>query len=212
MRRGIGLLAAGLVVLAGVGCGAQPGVTSSSPARLGIKAEGAWIRTTDGASNQMMTALFLTIANPTGDDVVLKSAACDDAGRAEVHEMVSKDGKMVMQEAKDGVLVKAGTHEHLKPGGNHIMLMQLKRRLPVGDQSRCTLTLSNGTTLDVLAPVKVYTEEEDHYHEWQTASPSAMSSSAMSPSGMSSRTPMPGATISGTSKPTMVQPTAGASS
>lgn len=197
MRRGMGVGVAALVGLAAVGCGAQ-GAPVATPSMLGIGAEGAWVRTTDGSQNPMMTALFLTIANPTKDDVVLKSANCADAGKTEIHEMVSKDGKMVMQEAPNGVTVKAGTHEHLKPGGNHVMLMQLKKKLPVGEQVTCTLTFDNGKTLEVLAPVKVYTEEEDHYHEWQTASPSGMA------------TPKPG--MSGTGMPTMVSPTAATAS
>ena len=44
------------------------------------------------------------------------------------------------------------------------MLMMLKKELPIGDEVTCTLKFSDGVTKEVKAPVKEFTEEEDHYH------------------------------------------------
>lgn len=153
-------------------------VAGCAPSTTGAKApsvivENPWIRTTDGAKDTTMTALFATLTNPGSADITLTKADCSEvAGMTQIHEMVMVDGKMVMQEAKGGAIVPKESHLHMKPGGYHVMLMQLKKQLPVGGEAKCTLTFSDGVTKDVTAPVKVFTEEEDHYH---TPMPSATS-------------------------------------
>jgi len=63
-----------------------------------------------------------------------------------------------------GVTVPAGSHAHLSPGGDHIMLMSLKHPLTPGDEVPLTLKFSDNTTHDLKVPVKAFTEEEEHYH------------------------------------------------
>lgn len=149
-----------LSLLALVGCSTTPAATAP-----GVIIENPWVRTTDGAKDMTMTALFASISNPGSTDITLTSADCSEvAGMTQIHEMVMVDGKMVMQEAKGGAVVPKESHLHLKPGGFHVMLMKLKKALPVGTEVSCTLSFSNGETKSVKAPVKVFTEEEDHYH------------------------------------------------
>ncbi len=128
--------------------------------------EDPWVRTTEGATDPSMTALFFSAVNPGEKPNTLTKADCSSvAGKTEIHEMVKgDDGKMVMQEDKDGLEIAPGTHEHLKPGGHHVMLMMLKKPLAIGDEVTCTLTFSTGDPITVTAPVKKFTEEEDHYH------------------------------------------------
>jgi copper(I)-binding protein len=158
---GVAVAVLGLVL---AGCAAQSAspATGTDAARLSV--EGPWVRTTTGAKDTTMTAAFLTVVNPGDADVRLMGADCADAGMVQLHEMVEQDGTKVMQEATDGVVVPAGSHLHLTPGGYHIMLMQLKRAFAVGDQVALTLRFSDGRTLEVTAPVKEFVEEEDHYH------------------------------------------------
>ena len=113
-----------------------------------------------------MTALFVNMTNPTSEDITLMSADCGDvAGMVEVHEMAMVDGGMVMRKAEGGILVPKESHEHLAPGGPHVMLMELAGELPAGGQEvSCTLTFDNGQEIDVVAPVKEFTEEQDTYH------------------------------------------------
>lgn len=125
-----------------------------------------WVRTTDGAKMPEMTALFVSLTNPSDEDRVLVSADCGDiAGKVEIHEMVKVDGQMVMRKAEDGVTVKAGKHEHLAPGGPHVMLMDLTRELAAGSEElNCTLEFDDGQSIALVAPVKEFTEEQDTYH------------------------------------------------
>lgn len=137
-----------------------------------VLAADAWVRTTEGAKRADMTAVFVNLTNPSGEDRVLTGADCGDVAKStELHEMVKRDGQMVMQEAKDGIKIPAGGHEHLAPGGPHIMLMGLTRQLPAGSEElTCTLTLDNDQRIEITAPVKQFTEEQDTYH---THAPSA---------------------------------------
>jgi copper(I)-binding protein len=159
------LLPALLLALLLAGCGAGTG-TSGSPAAQapGPVVEDAWVRTTDGAKDTSMTAAFLTVTNPGDADIRLVSASTDVAGVVQLHEMVDSGGTKVMQEAAGGITVPAGSHVHLAPGGYHVMLMALKRALPVGEEVPLALTFADGTTVTVTAPVKEFVEEEDHYH------------------------------------------------
>lgn len=174
MRRVVAALVT-VLALVSAGCAAASPTSGEAPQ---LSVEGPWVRTTTGAKDTTMTAAFLTIVNPGDADVRLVGAECKDAGMTQVHEMVEQDGKMVMREAADGLVVPAGSHLHLTPGGAHVMLMHLERAFAVGDEVAFTLRFADGRTLEVTAPVKEFVEEEDHYH---SPSPS-MSPSASTPS------------------------------
>lgn len=173
MRRMLTVLGTA-IVLAMAGCAATPVATTSAPDGPRLSVESPWVRTTTAARDTTMTAAFLTIVNLGDADVRLVGADCADAPMVQVHEMVMSGDSMVMQEAKDGLVVPAGSHLHLTPGGPHIMLMQLRKEFAVGDQVALTLRFSDGSTLAVTAPVKEFVEEEDHYH---SPSPTPTSSS-----------------------------------
>lgn len=166
--------ALGMVV--GLGALAACSSKASSSSDPPILVEDAWVRTTDGATDITMTAAFMTLVNPSDANVSLVGASTSVAGVSQVHEMVKgADGKSVMQEAKNGAVIPAGSHLHLTPGGYHVMLMMLKQKLPVGTEVTLELKFSNGTSKTVTAPVKVFTEETDHYHTPVASAPASMS-------------------------------------
>ena len=148
-------------LLGACGSNATQQVAVSTP---GILVEDAWVRETTGAKDTTMTAAFLSLTNPGDTDVKLTSATSPIAGVVQLHEMATQDGKMVMREKPGGITVPAGSHTHLSPGGDHIMLMSLKRPLKPGDEVPLTLKFSDNTTHDLKVPVKAFTEEEEHYH------------------------------------------------
>lgn len=140
--------------------------SSSASDDPGVLAADPWIRATTGTERPDMTALFVNLTNPTSEDVALIGADCGDvAGMYQIHDMVTADGEMVMQEAPDGLVVPAESHLHLAPGGPHVMLMRLTQDLPVGStEITCDLEFDNGQQIEVTAPVKEFTEEQDTYH------------------------------------------------
>lgn len=148
-------------LFAGCSSGSAPTPIAAPTAHLSV--EGAWVRTTTGAKDTSMTAAFMTLVNPGEATVQLTSVECPGADIAQLHEMVMRTGKMVMQEVKGGISIPAGSNTHLTPGGYHIMLIKLQQGFAVGDRVSLTLHFSDGGSLVVQVPVKQYVEE-DHYN------------------------------------------------
>lgn len=177
MRSTTGRLAAGvgtlLLVLTAAGCG------NDSPAAqgtdlTGIQITDGWVRATVGTEDPTMTAAFMDIKNFDEEPVTVTGASTPAAMKTEIHEMVmGEDGAMVMQQIQGGLVVKPDGHQHLAPGGNHIMLMGLTDELAGGDEVTLTVEFDNGDSQEVTLPVKEFTEEEGSYDHSHSPSPSS---------------------------------------
>ncbi|MEZ7829783.1 MAG: copper chaperone PCu(A)C [Brachymonas denitrificans] len=104
---------------------AQADVTVSDP----------WVRGTVPA--QRATGAFMRLQ--ADQDLRLVAASSPVAGVAEIHEMVMQDNVMKMRRV-DGIALGKGKPLELKPGGYHVMLMDLKQPLKAGEQVPLTLT------------------------------------------------------------------------
>ena len=104
---------------------AQADVTVSDP----------WVRGTVPA--QRATGAFMRLQ--ADQDLRLVAASSPVAGVAEIHEMVMQDNVMKMRRV-DGIALGKGKPLELKPGGYHLMLMDLKQPLKAGEQVPLTLT------------------------------------------------------------------------
>lgn len=113
----------------------------------------AWVRGTVAA--QKATGAFMTLQ--ASADMRLVGASSTVAAVTEVHEM-RMDGDVMKMRPIDGLDLPADTPVALKPGGYHIMLMNLKAPLEAGQSVEITLTLedANGksATQTVEAPVR----------------------------------------------------------
>jgi copper(I)-binding protein len=103
-----------------------------------IQVEGAWLRAT--VAGQQGTGGFMKLR--AGVPVRLVGVSSPVAGVAELHEMKLEDGVMRMRPLA-GLDIPAGTTVELKPGGNHLMLMDLKQPLARGTTVPLTLHLRN---------------------------------------------------------------------
>jgi periplasmic copper chaperone A len=104
-----------------------------------VKIEGAWVRT--AVTGQSGTGGFMKLTAPA--NMKLVAVASPVAGIGEVHEMKMEGSVMKMAEVKGGLELPAGKTVELKPGGFHLMLMDLKQSLKVDSQVPVTLTFSN---------------------------------------------------------------------
>lgn len=170
--RAVGAALTIVIGLAVSGCGSAEDPPSSTG---GIEVSGTWVRATTGATDSTMTGAFMEISNSSASSVRLVSASSPAARMVQVHTTVMRDGSMMMEELKDGLEVKAGSHAHLRPGGNHVMLMGLKGPLTAGEEVTLRLVFSDGTSQTLTVPVKEFTEEEDHYDPSMTPSPTSTS-------------------------------------
>jgi periplasmic copper chaperone A len=129
----------------------------------------AWIRGT--VAQQKATGMFAQITSVQGAKLVAASSPV--AGVVEIHEM-SMDGNVMKMRAVPSLPLPAGKPVELKPGGFHIMLMDLKQPLKAGDAVPVVLVVegSDGkrSNVDVKATVRALSsaagakEHEGHDH------------------------------------------------
>ena len=117
-----------------------------------VKVENAWARAT--VQGQKGTGAFMNITAKEGTRLVGVSSPV--AGVAEVHEMKLENDIMKMR-AVPVLDLPAGQTVRLKPGGYHVMLMDLKAPLAKDSTVPVTLRFKNAkgveSTLDLVLPV-----------------------------------------------------------
>lgn len=101
-----------------------------------VEVKDAWVRA--AVPGQSGTGAFMNITAKEGAKLVGVSSPV--AGVAEVHEMKMENDIMRMR-AIPALDLPAGKTVALKPGGFHVMLMELKQALPQGSSVPLTLTL-----------------------------------------------------------------------
>ena len=69
--------------------------------------------------------------------------------RVEVHEMATVEGVMKMRPVKDGLEIKPGQSVELKPGGLHLMMLDLKQQLQQGQRVKGTLVFEKAGKVDI---------------------------------------------------------------
>ncbi len=128
------------------------GSPSQSAALTGdaIRVETPVIRPAGAGQN---SAAYLTVVNPTAQDDRLLSVSGDIAAAIEIHETTNDNGVMRMHPHGDGFPLPAGSILDLKPGGKHVMLMNLTEPLVSGQQITLTLTFEKAGQIDVAIPV-----------------------------------------------------------
>jgi periplasmic copper chaperone A len=99
----------------------------------------AWIRTS--VPGQKATGAFMSITSKT--DLKLVSISTPVAGVAEVHEMKMDGDIMRMRAVAGGLDLPAGKTVELKPGGYHVMLMDLKAALTKDSAIAMTLVFKD---------------------------------------------------------------------
>jgi len=97
----------------------------------------AWSRATPGGAK--VAGGYLTIENKGAAADRLVSVSADIAGKAEVHEMAMDNGVMKMRPLDKGLVVDPGKTVKLAPGGNHLMLQELKGPFKEGEKVPVTL-------------------------------------------------------------------------
>ncbi len=100
-----------------------------------VEVQNAWARAT--VQGQKASGAFMTLTAQTPGRLV--SVSSPVAGVAEVHEMKMEGDVMKMRALANGLELPAGKPVELKPGGYHVMLMDLK--LPLQKDTTIPVTL-----------------------------------------------------------------------
>ncbi|NKN37878.1 DUF1775 domain-containing protein [Agrobacterium sp. a22-2] len=123
-----------------------------APAKIGdVELSGGFTRAM--LPGQPVGGGFVTIHNAGAADDRLVSAESPSAGRVEIHEMVMQNDVMKMRQLNDGVAVPAGTTVELKPGGLHLMFMDVKKPFVEGETVDLKLTFEKAGTVDLVLPI-----------------------------------------------------------
>ncbi len=101
-----------------------------------------WARETIG--EVAISAGYVRIDNGTGASVRLIGAETPAAGRVEIHNVIDDNGVMRMREVTGGLEIPAGGGVELRPGGYHLMLLDLARPLRSGETIPVTLRFDAG--------------------------------------------------------------------
>ncbi|MDR3497395.1 MAG: copper chaperone PCu(A)C [Ancalomicrobiaceae bacterium] len=111
---------------------------------------------------------YLIVINKAATADRLVSAASDVAGKVELHQMAVKDGVMTMQPLPDGVAIPANGKVEFKPGGYHVMFIDLKAPFKKGNKVKVHLTFEKAGATDVDFEVAGVGEtapaDPDHMH------------------------------------------------
>ena len=114
-----------------------------------IKVENAYTRAT--APGQQVAGGFLKIENKGGADQLI-SASSPAAGEVQLHEMAMDGNVMKMRQVKD-IPVPANGSVELKPGGLHLMFMNIKAPLAAGETVPVKLKFAKAGEVEVKMPV-----------------------------------------------------------
>ena len=166
-----------------VACGGDSESSDATPpasVQVGVEIAGAWARTSP--MEVTLGAAYMTITSDVDDELTDVSVDPSIAATAEIHEMVMAEmsdtssdttmamssdttmamssdttmsmgsGEMVMQEV-ESIAIPAGETVELKPGGYHIMLIDLVAPLELGQEFDIVLTFANAGEVTVTVVV-----------------------------------------------------------
>ena len=125
----------------------------AAPALAQVTVADPWVRGT--VAQQRATGAFMKLTAPNGARLV--EVRSPVAGVVEIHEMTLDNNVMRMRQVPM-LDLPAGKAIELKPGGYHVMLMDLKQPMKAGESVPITLVFEDKDkkrqTVEVQAPVR----------------------------------------------------------
>ncbi len=113
-----------------------------------LKVEDAWVRAT--VPSQHATGVFMRLTSAAPARLVAVESTV--AKHTEVHEMAMQDDVMKMRQVA-AIDLPAGQPVDLKPGGYHVMLIDLADQVKVGDAVALTLVVEDANHQQRRVPV-----------------------------------------------------------
>ncbi|MBV1694390.1 MAG: DUF1775 domain-containing protein [Hyphomicrobiales bacterium] len=126
---------------------------AAAPVKAGtLTIEGAWSREPQPGSR--VSGGFVKITNTGTMPDRLVEASVAFAKRVELHEMAVVDGVMRMRELAKGIEIAPGASVELKPGGLHLMFMEITERPRAGQPVTATLVFEKAGKVEVTFTVQ----------------------------------------------------------
>ncbi len=122
----------------------------------------AWARATPpNASNG---AVYMTLQNDSPVNDLLQGVETPVAKVVELHSITEEKGMMFMHPVQNISIPAHGTAV-LKPGSNHMMLVDLKEQLKVGNHIDLILKFRHAGEIKLKVPVQKNQEDMHEHHE-----------------------------------------------
>ncbi|GJE12811.1 MULTISPECIES: copper chaperone PCu(A)C [Methylobacterium] len=111
-----------------------------------------WSRATPNGAQ--VAGGYVAVTNTGTEPDTLTGATFENAGRAELHSMSMEGGVMKMAPVEGGLVIKPGETVTLKPGGYHLMFLDLRSPLKKGETVKGTLTFAKAGSVPVAFAVE----------------------------------------------------------
>ncbi|OCX43483.1 hypothetical protein A7X81_00820 [Campylobacter ornithocola] len=98
--------------------------------------------------NSKTTAFFLELKNNSNQDIKLIKAQSSLSDTAEIHDHIVENGKKMMVQIPQ-IIIKAKSSTELKPGGKHIMVLNLKENITPQTKANLTLYFDDNSTIEL---------------------------------------------------------------
>ncbi|EAJ6143046.1 copper chaperone PCu(A)C [Campylobacter lari] len=96
--------------------------------------------------NSKTTAFFLELKNNSNQDIKLIKAQSSLSDTTEIHDHIMENGKKMMVQIPQ-ITIKANSSAELKPGGMHIMVLNLKENITPQTKANLTLYFDDNSTI-----------------------------------------------------------------
>ena len=132
--------------------GTRWSVGAEPPANIGaMTIRDAWARASIAQTGTSAVYMTLEASGAEGDRLV--AVASPDAARAELHTSIVEDGVAKMRPIA-AIEIAPGERTVLEPGGPHVMLVGLGKKLVEGDTLPLSLTFEHAGTIELQVPIK----------------------------------------------------------
>ena len=140
------------LVFGGFLAGQAVAAAAAADYRLGpLQISQPWARATPKGADD--GAAYMTVANTGTKAARLSCLSSDASAKCQIHEMSMTGGVMKMRPVEGGLLIKPGQTVTLKPGGFHVMLVDLKAPLQQGKTVEATMQVDGGASVQVAFPI-----------------------------------------------------------
>jgi len=127
----------------------------------GLEIESAWVRMPPPVSDT--AAGYMVIKNTSEQKTFVESISSSVSESTEFHSMVIHEGMMHMNKMEN-VVIKPGESLVFDVGGNHLMLIDLKKVLRAGDKVTFTIKTRDNIAYEMDAEVRDMRKKSESMH------------------------------------------------
>jgi copper(I)-binding protein len=147
--------------------------TATAATKAEVTVSGAWVKAFE--MSEMvggMTGVFAKITNNTNKTITLVGGSSSFSPMVDVHKVVNG----AMSHKPGGIQIRPGKTVILQPGGLHVMLMNLKKKIAPGTKVDLKLTFKGAKAVALKLTAKASPAGSETYAPTPMATPSASAS------------------------------------